>query len=151
VTRLCRSSRTSWGEALSVIFGAFNGDPASSGQGNPQQLDRTGTTFRVNGDQFYIGELAQNFELGTDEHALPGTFKLGGWYHSGVFSDQRYDAAGLSLANPMSTGIPASHTRCTGDFSPWRARRRCVRNAVHRRHGERGRVRLENCNQLLVG
>jgi porin len=99
--------------ALTVTFAAFNGDPAPSGQGSPQQLDPSGTAFRVNGDQFYISELAQNFNLGAEEHALPRTLKLGGWYHSGVFSDQRYDTTGLSLANPLSTGIPALHR---GDF-----------------------------------
>ena len=98
---------------LAVTFAAFNGDPAPSGDGKPQQPDPSGTAFRVNGDQFFIGELAQNFDLGTEQHALPGTLKLGAWYHDGVFSDQRYDTTGLSLASPFSTGIPALHR---GDF-----------------------------------
>ena len=36
---------------------------------------------------------------------LPGTYKLGAWYDTGRFPDQRYDTAGLSLADPASSGI----------------------------------------------
>ena len=82
-------------------------------RGDLQQRDPSGTTFRLSGNRLYIGELAQNFDLGTDEHALPGTLKLGGWYHTGVFSDQRYDTSGVSLASPFSSGVPARHR---GDF-----------------------------------
>jgi porin len=33
---------------------------------------------------------------------LPGTIKLGGWYHAGSFDDQRFAANGLSLASPLA-------------------------------------------------
>ena len=38
---------------------------------------------------------------------LPGTYKLGAWYDTGAFPDQRFDTTGLSLADPASTGIAA--------------------------------------------
>jgi porin len=37
---------------------------------------------------------------------LPGTVKLGGWYHFGQFPDQRFSVEGLSLANPLGSGMP---------------------------------------------
>jgi porin len=37
-------------------------------------------------------------------------FKLGGWYHtSSNFQDQRFDTDGVSLASPLSNGIPLRH------------------------------------------
>ena len=33
-----------------------------------------------------------------------GTYKLGAWFHSERFPDQRFDTAGMSLASPLSTG-----------------------------------------------
>ena len=56
-----------------------------------------------------IAELAYSF----DEQPISSTplsdVKLGAWYHTGEFPDQRRDSSGLSLANPASNGIPAMH------------------------------------------
>ena len=35
--------------------------------------------------------------------------KVGAWYHTGEFPDQRRDSSGLSLADPASNGMPARH------------------------------------------
>jgi len=78
----------------------FSGDPRS---------DQTGFNFQLNGDVFAISELAYSMTM----FELPGTMKLGSWIHSGRFSDQRYDAAHISLADPASTGLAASHR---GDY-----------------------------------
>lgn len=43
---------------------------------------------------------------------LPGTIKIGGWYHSGEFDDLRFDNQGGLLA--ASAGTPLQHA---GDFS----------------------------------
>ena len=37
---------------------------------------------------------------------MPGTYKIGAWFDSANFPDQRFDTAGLSLADPASTGDP---------------------------------------------
>jgi porin len=44
---------------------------------------------------------------------LAGKFKLGGWRNFGSFEDECFDTAGLSLASPASTGLPASFA---GDY-----------------------------------
>jgi porin len=100
-------------DQLSVMAGVFNGDPAGPGPGNPQSRDASGTAFRVNDDAFAIAEAAYALNQEKDATGLPGTYKLGGWYHSGRFADQRFDSAGRSLASPASTGVPAQHR---GDY-----------------------------------
>lgn len=76
----------------------------------------SGTRFDLSGGALAIAEAQYTATLlplfGGKE--LPGTYKLGGWADSGVFSDQRFDAAGLSLADPASSGVAAMHR---GDFS----------------------------------
>ena len=43
-----------------------------------------------------------------DAKGLKGTYKIGGWLHSARrFADQRFDAAGRSLADPLGTGVAA--------------------------------------------
>jgi len=78
----------------------FSGDP---------RTDQTGFNFQLNGDVFAISELAYSMTM----FELPGIMKLGSWIHSGHFDDQRYDPAHVSLADPASIGIPASHR---GDY-----------------------------------
>jgi len=70
--------------------------------------DETGFDFHINGDVFAISELAYSMTM----FELPGTMKLGSWIHSGRFTDQRFDAAHVSLADPAS-GAPAQHR---GDY-----------------------------------
>jgi porin len=80
---------------LSVATAVFSGD---------RRADETGFDFHMNGDVFSINELDYSMTM----FKLPGTMKLGGWFHSGQFNDQRYDSAHISLAAPASSGIPAS-------------------------------------------
>jgi porin len=40
---------------------------------------------------------------------LPGTYKIGLWYDTGLFPDQRYGTDGFSLAASDSNGQPALH------------------------------------------
>jgi porin len=44
---------------------------------------------------------------------LPGSIRLGAWYHAGEFADQRFDLQGLSLIELRSKGQPLEHR---GDF-----------------------------------
>ncbi|HEY4274943.1 MAG TPA: carbohydrate porin [Rhizomicrobium sp.] len=99
--------------ALIVSTALFNGDPAPQGAGNPQQRNAAGTDFRLDGGAFWIGELAYSTSIAMNHDSLPGTYKLGGWYHDGTFADQRFDTSGRSLADPASSGLPAMHR---GDY-----------------------------------
>lgn len=65
--------------------GVFSGDPRAS---------ESGFNLHMNGDVFSITELAYSMTM----LGLPGTMKLGGWHHSGLFADQQFDANGASLA-----------------------------------------------------
>lgn len=91
----------------SFSLGVFNGDPAPKGQGDPQRRDADGLAFRLNGGAFVIAEAAYNSTLDLGEGDLPSTYKIGGWFHSGDFADERFDDTGQSLASPSSSGIAA--------------------------------------------
>ena len=94
---------------FSFMLGVFDGDPAGpAGPGDdpePQRRNRTNTSFRTNDPALLIvqGSYAYNFEEGAVDE--PGVVTLGYWHHFGRFDDQRLDTAGLSLADPSSTGI----------------------------------------------
>jgi porin len=106
-------------KAWSFMSAVFNGNPAgpvTSGNRNlnPQLRDPSGTDFNFNSDAFVIAEAGYAFVPGADAPGLPASYKLGAWYHSGKFQDQRFDTTGLSLASPASTGVPRNHVN---DFS----------------------------------
>jgi porin len=98
---------------LTLMAAVFNGNPAGSGVGNPQRRDSSGTTFELNDGVFLISELTYAVNQGKDDKGLPATYKVGSWYNSNTFAEQRFDTLGISLASPASNGIPASHN---GDF-----------------------------------
>ena len=100
-------------DQLSFMVAAFNGDPAGPGPGTAQSRDSSGTAFRLEDDPFVIAEAAYALNQEKDATGLPGTYKLGGWYHFGRFADQRFGSAGISLASPASSGVPAQHR---GDY-----------------------------------
>jgi porin len=110
---------------LSFSAAVFNGDPAGPGPGNPQDRDPSGTSFRIGDGAFTIAEAAYAINQEKDATGLPATFKLGGFYHTGRFADPREDDTGLSLADPASSGRPATrHTHfgfyLVGDQMIWR-------------------------------
>jgi porin len=97
--------------ALTALFGVFAGDPSGN------RKDTHGTNFSLDGGTMFIGELQyainppaeDDMDRGTPVNALPGTYKVGAWYHNGSFGDQRYDTNGVPLASPASNGIGAQH------------------------------------------
>jgi porin len=102
--------------SLTGLFGVFDGDPLGN---DPQNL--SGTNFNLSNGALLIGELqyainqpAEGDLVRASGGGLPGTYKLGFWYNSESFADQRFDNTGLSLANPASTKIPAQHS---GNYS----------------------------------
>ena len=94
-------------DELTLLLGLYNGDPAGPGAGDPQLRDASGTAFRINDGAFAIAEARYN--PGNSERN--GTYKIGGWFHSERFPDQRLDANGTSLASPASSGVPRQHRR----------------------------------------
>ncbi len=102
--------------SLTGLIGVFDGDPLGN---NPNNL--SGTNFNLHNGTLVIGELqyainqpSEGDLVSADSHALPGTYKLGFWYNSNSFPDQHFDNTGLSLNNPLTTGIAAQHH---GDYS----------------------------------
>ena len=89
-------------DKVSLLVGLFNGDPAGSGNPNPQVANRHGLNFRVQDPAFVISEVQVKYGDDKSPTGLSGTAKLGAWTHFGRFADQRYDAAGLSLASPAA-------------------------------------------------
>ncbi len=79
---------------LSLIGAVFNGDPAPPGGGDPQIRDRNGTAFRLDDHALAIGEIAYSPDPKASE-ALPTTYKLGAWYASNHFADQRWAIYGV--------------------------------------------------------
>jgi len=102
---------------IALQVGLFNGNPAGPGPGNPQQRDASGTSFRIGDGSFVIAEVscARNQESGAV--GVPASYKLGAWFHSGSFPDQRFDTSGQSLAAPTSTGVPATHNGNYGFYA----------------------------------
>ncbi len=84
-------------EAVSVLAGVYNGDPSDNG---------AGTSFRLNKGVFAIGEVQYALNGGENDTGLPGVYKIGGWYNSNNFADQRFGYDGLSLADPDGVGAP---------------------------------------------
>ena len=100
-------------DELTLLFGLYNGDPAGPGAGDPQLRDASGTAFRINDGAFVIAEARYNPEK--SDHN--GTYRLGGWFHSGEFADQRFDVNGIPLASPASSGTPRQHRHNSGLYA----------------------------------
>jgi porin len=98
---------------LSLIGGVFDGDAAGPGPDDPQLRDRYGVNFRVNDPPLVLAEAQFLWNGKKGDPGLDGKFKVGGWRHFGTFTDERFTASGVSLANPASGVVPAN---LSGDF-----------------------------------
>jgi porin len=102
---------------LTLSAAVFNGNPAPPGPGDPQVLNSSGTNFLIGEGGFMpIAELAYSFDEQPISSTLLSDIKLGAWYHTGEFPDQRRDSSGLSPASPASNGIPAMHGSNFGGY-----------------------------------
>ena len=111
--------------SVMVIGGVFDDNPPGGPFNNDDQLrgaEQSGTAFNLGTGALWIGEVQYNINQPAtgqmvapgETSGLPGTYKLGAWYDSGGFPDQRFGADGLSLANPASSGAPLNRR---GNFS----------------------------------
>jgi len=106
-------------DPLTVLAGLFNGSPVADNTGDSQQRNPSGTRFPLHGGALAIAEIQFAYpSLGTmiqanQREPLARTYKLGVWYDSERFADQRFDQAGRSLADPASDGVARTHR---GDY-----------------------------------
>ncbi len=108
-------------DAFTVLAGVFDDNPPGGPFAADPQLrgaEASGTRFNLSTGALFLAELQYSLnqpslgemDTGTKgELGMPGTYKLGFWYDTASFPDQRFDNTGLSLADPASTGIPAIH------------------------------------------
>ncbi|RMC95078.1 carbohydrate porin [Aquitalea palustris] len=103
-------------DQLTMLGGVFAGDPAGTSNSDAQQANKHGTAFNLHGGSLWISELQYGLNQPGDGQlddgkpkGLPGTYKLGAWYQTARFGDQRYDDTGLSLADANSSGNAAQH------------------------------------------
>ena len=107
-----RSEFTPHWTALVGVFddnppgGPFNDDSQTRG------VEASGAKFNLTTGALIFGELQYAYnqpssgELTHANSGLPGSYKLGFWYDTADFLDQRLGTDGLSLANLSSNGIP---------------------------------------------
>lgn len=98
-------------KSWSALLALFNGNP-----GDQATINRTGTNFRVNDPPLLMGELQYRYNQEKDSEGLAGILRLGAWHHSGLFDHQRFDPDGLSLAHPLSSGIPRQFRGAAGIY-----------------------------------
>ena len=119
--------------AVTLLAGVFSGSPAPSADGDPQRLDGSGTSFPLNGGTLSFVELQYAYPA-VGALVYPGegpplghTYRIGAWYDSERFTDQRIDSKGGLLAAAGSTD-PLQHRGnysiyAVADQMVWRATR----------------------------
>ena len=110
----------------------FTGAPAGANcVGIPQQCDAYGTTFSTSGGALFMEELQYGINQAKDAKAMPGVYKLGGWYATANFADLHFglNATGMRFRwrSPASVA-PLNHQGNWGiygvaDQMIWRAQK----------------------------
>lgn len=105
-------AQLNFSDSFTVLAGVFSGDPAGRNcyrndpDADPQVCNKHGTTFSFSGGALWIGEAQYLVNQGEETKGLAAAYKLGAWYHSGQFADQRFglDAGDtrVSLADPTA-------------------------------------------------
>ncbi len=100
--------------------GIYAGNPNADRNGDPDPNFVRGTAYNDHGIRFPISGNQGLFSLyeigfllnrGKDDHGLPGVYRIGGFFDTDTFSDQRLDMQGRSLGDPRSTGHPLARPR----------------------------------------
>lgn len=98
---------------FSVLAAVMSGDPAGKNcnEPNPQICNKHGTTFSFSGGALWTFGLEYEANREKDSTGLAAAYKLGGWYHTGNFADQRFgvDAAGNTITLALEPGAPLNH------------------------------------------
>ena len=97
---------------LTGLIGVYDDNPPGGPFDDDDQLrgaERTGTLFNLDTGALIIGELqfahdlpstGQNVKPGATAGGLPGILRIGAWFDTGQFPDQRFDPAGVWRAPP---------------------------------------------------
>ncbi len=104
-------------EEITLLAGVFQDNPPGASFSNDSQLlgsTRWGGNFNLRTGALVIAEVqyAINQPIAGDANSsqvsdgLPGTYKLGAWFDTANFPNQRYDTMGTPLASPYSNGVP---------------------------------------------
>ena len=102
---------------LTLLGAVFSGDPAGPDcNDEPQKCNRYGTTFSFSGGSLWMGEAQYAVNQGKDAMGLPGVYKLGGWYATTDFADQRYGLDATSTQVPLSDPTVAGPLSYSGDW-----------------------------------
>ncbi|QDM24146.1 carbohydrate porin [Tardiphaga sp. vice352] len=108
--------RAKLSDNITGMVAVYDGDPAGPGDGDPQERNRYGLNFRLRDPPLVIGQVEFDWSDAFGKKA-PGAFKLGGFRHFGEFDSQRYAFDGRSLADPTSSGMPATLRGNSGVFA----------------------------------
>jgi porin len=112
--------RTQLGNGLTALAGVFADNPPGGPFDDDSQLrggTRWGNNVNLRTGALFVAEIQYavnqpgngDMDYGNRSSGLPGTYKLGLWYDTAAFPDQRFDNTGLSLADAGSTGVAAMH------------------------------------------
>ena len=108
-------------DGLSVLAGVFNGSPTGRDPaGDAQQQNRHGVNFPLGDGTLSMLELQFSYPalgsmvMADEAPPLGWTYRIGAWYNSEQFADQRFNQSGQALANPDSNPNPLQHH---GNFS----------------------------------
>ena len=114
-------------DTVTVLGGVFDDNPPGGPFADDSQLrgaERSGTRFNTGTGALFIAEVQYALnpppsgppQTGAPPPAqpatespppgLPGLYKLGAYFDTGSFPDQRLDSTGVSLADPASSGNP---------------------------------------------
>lgn len=85
-------------EAFYIQAAVYDGDPGD------QDLNNNGLEFRLTSDEGFMSIYEMGYSIA--QNSLPGTYKLGGWYHTKKFDDvSATDAAGDPVQRSGNYGI----------------------------------------------
>jgi len=103
-------------DGLTMLLGVFDDNPPGGsffGDSQVRGASQSGIKFNLNTGALIIGEAQYAINMpvaGQGEAAgrpgLPGVYKIGFWYDTGTFFDQRIDTQGVLLSDPNSNGDP---------------------------------------------
>ncbi len=86
----------------------FDGNP-DPGDANGDPVNKHGVRYNLSEGAFLMSEAGLLWNQGPESKGLPGTAKVGGWYHTEDFNDLRNDDTGLSLEDPLTSGTALTH------------------------------------------